>query len=112
TGDLIALTNSAAAKSNPVWSPDGSQIAFWETDNKNGVFINRMKADGSNLAQLTYIPNKDNTELFWSDDGQQIGIETNILTKSAFNLMNADGSNLQHLLDVNISAGTPPIWRP
>jgi|GEM_PF-2078912 len=63
------LTFSACAHVPPVWSPDGSQIAFLsnEEDGKENIFV--VNDDGSNLTQLTFDGCYD---FAWSPDGRYI----------------------------------------
>src|SRR5262249_43496265 len=51
----VRLTNNPAWDSNPIWSPDGTRIAFFSTRNcKDGAdAIHVMNADGSNVMRLT-----------------------------------------------------------
>lgn len=87
-GDVI---NVAAA--GPVWSPDGSQLAFWavvldaSADPSNAtlgpggdfpaqIFV--VNADGSGLRQLTY--EGDNRWPTWSPDGSRIAFSQGQLT--------------------------------
>jgi Tol biopolymer transport system component len=52
TGLTVQLTNSPGNDIEPLWSPDGSQIAF--TSDRDGdyeLFV--MLADGSDLRQVT-----------------------------------------------------------
>jgi Tol biopolymer transport system component len=73
------LTESTAAREgypvwvwagNPVWSPDGSKIAFVSNrDGRRDIYI--MNADGSNVTRLT----KDSIIKWspsWSPDGTKI----------------------------------------
>ncbi|MFL5674276.1 MAG: DPP IV N-terminal domain-containing protein [Chloroflexota bacterium] len=62
---------------NPVWSPDGSKIAFrgGRFDDERGVYV--MDAEGSNVRRLTAPRTNINTtqsylEPVWSPDGRQI----------------------------------------
>jgi dipeptidyl aminopeptidase/acylaminoacyl peptidase len=55
----------------PMWSPDGSKIAFWSGFVEEGGNIFTMNPDGSGRAQLTFDPfpiNNDNPS--WSPDGK------------------------------------------
>ena len=53
-GDAVNLTRSPKSEERyPCWSPDGKQIAF--TSDRDGTYnLYVMKADGSNLHQLTH----------------------------------------------------------
>ncbi|MCE1255532.1 MAG: DPP IV N-terminal domain-containing protein [Anaerolineae bacterium] len=69
----VNLSNNPAEDSNPVWSPDGSRIAFVsnrESETGGGQFIYVMQADGRNVQQLS----KQNESKYpdWSPDGSHI----------------------------------------
>lgn len=52
-GTAVQLTTQASYEANPVWSPDGEQIAFASDRNGNfDLFI--MSADGGAARRLTY----------------------------------------------------------
>lgn len=52
-GTAVQLTTQASYEANPVWSPDGKQIAFASDRNGNfDLFI--MPADGGTAQRLTY----------------------------------------------------------
>src|SRR5262245_25416346 len=58
-GDAKRLTVGAGVKTNPVFSPDGTQIAFTgEYDGNIDVFV--MSAAGGVPRRLTYHPGDDN----------------------------------------------------
>jgi Tol biopolymer transport system component len=61
--NLTRLTNHPAWDEHPVWSPDGSLIAFQtrrdELPNDNNAEIYVMDADGSNVTRLTNHPAPD-----------------------------------------------------
>lgn len=88
------LTNSPTPVWNPVYSPDGTKIAFALKRNtishNPGVFV--MDADGSNIKQLSS-HNDEEKEPFWFPDGSQIAF---VSTRDFFDhiyVMDADGGN-------------------
>src|SRR5512134_1924466 len=70
-GETIAnLTNDPAPDRSPVWSPDGSQIAFASRRADNwDLYL--MRADGGGLRRLTEDAAYDG-EPAWSPDGARI----------------------------------------
>lgn len=81
-------------RSYPVWSPDGSTIAFHVYKNDNTWDIGVMDADGSNFRCLTkdcgmnWLPN-------YSPDGSQLAFWSNRTGRWELHTMHSDGSN-QH----------------
>lgn len=71
------LTQNQASDINPSWSPDGSRIAF-ASDRARVNFsfaIYTMRADGTDLFQVTFPPNEiDNLDASpaWSPDGTRL----------------------------------------
>jgi Tol biopolymer transport system component len=87
----------------PVWSPDGSKIAFmhWQHDHWE-IYI--MNADGSGRHPLTssssYVkPRPNNVAPEWSPDGEQIVFLSDRGAEWEFYVMNADGSGQMQILD-------------
>ena len=71
---LLRLTNSAASDVLPVWSPDGSKIAFSSNrDGKNEIYV--MDANGGNLTRLTNNLADDDVPR-WSPDGRRIAFDS------------------------------------
>lgn len=69
-GDAVRLTTGAGVESDPVFSPDGSQIAFTgEYDGNIDVFV--MPASGGTPKRLTYHPAPDRV-VGWTPDGKNI----------------------------------------
>ncbi|MCJ7564492.1 MAG: PDZ domain-containing protein [Candidatus Aminicenantes bacterium] len=69
-GEAKRLTSSLGFESNPVFSPDGSQIAFTgEYDGNVDVFI--MPAGGGVPQRLTWHPSPDSV-LGWTPDGRRV----------------------------------------
>ncbi len=117
--NLVRLTNHPAVDSKPVWSPDGSRIAFHSTrDGNDELYV--INADGTNLLNLTNHPAGDYGAV-WSPDGTQVAFTSlrdepdpencNQRCNTEIYRINADGSDLRNL--TNHPAGdTDPAWSP
>ncbi len=104
--NVVRLTDSPGVDTEPVYSPDGTKIAFASARSGN-LDIWVMNADGTNPVRLTTSAFHEN-EPAWSPDGTKIAY-TRILDDGPLGLgllphadkdvyvMNADGSN-NHLL--------------
>lgn len=69
-GDAIRLTTGLGAETDPVFSPDGLQIAFTgEYDGNIDAFV--MPAAGGTPSRLTYHPAPDRV-VGWTPDGKQV----------------------------------------
>ncbi len=98
----------------PVWSPDGSKIAFmhWQHDHWE---IYLMNADGSgrwpltgSSALLERRPN--NVSPAWSPDGDQIVFLSDRGGDWEFYVMNADGTNQRKILE-NVTGDLKILYR-
>ena len=70
-GELRQLTNDLARDRTPYWSPDGSRILF--ASNRSGKSEAwTIRPDGSDLTQITHLPDQPVVYPFWSPDGKQI----------------------------------------
>lgn len=68
--DLTNLTDHPASDLNPVWSPDGRQIAF-ESNRGGPTDVYVMMADGSNVKNVSRIERRA-VEPSWSPDATSI----------------------------------------
>ena len=98
------LTSDRCGSYEPVWSPDGTRIAF-TSDRTNNEEVWAMAADGSNQTRLT-----DDLELdsspSWSPDGSRIAFDSSRTGAFQIWTMNADGTNQQS----TGFEGTFPNW--
>ena len=113
------LTRNPAGEGNPVWSPDGQQIAFERhvggVGNNRNIEIYVMNADGSDQRRLTSNPAFDGWPV-WSQDGQRIAFtRDNTFQRRDGNsevyVMNGDGSGQQNLTR-NPAGDGHPVWSP
>jgi dipeptidyl aminopeptidase/acylaminoacyl peptidase len=94
---------------NPVWSPDGTRVAF--TTYRNGdEDIYSMAPDGSDQKELTFSQSYD-SDPTWSPDGKAIAFISFRADGSGIYVMNADGSD-QHLLAAVNGYPSHPSWSP
>jgi Tol biopolymer transport system component len=103
------LTNSPeAGEFAPVWSPDGTLIAFSRSYDEPGIYV--MNADGTNQVNLTETEYDGYPS--WSPDGTRIAFSrfTNYL--NMIYVMNADGSNQTPAFTDNFAGGAKVEWSP
>jgi len=73
-GLLTRLTSGHFVHDSPVWSPDGSQIAF--SSNRNGHFdLFRKRTDGAGEEEPLFSSTNDKVPTDWSADGRLIAFD-------------------------------------
>jgi TolB protein len=95
----------------PVFSPDGTKIAFGEapSGNDNNYEVSVINTDGSGYTNLTQSPGVDLAPS-WSPDGSRIAF--NSARNGGFDIytMNADGSDVQRVTTSTMAL--EPDWSP
>ncbi|MEZ4519232.1 MAG: 6-bladed beta-propeller [Chloroflexota bacterium] len=107
----VRLTNNTYVDAGPVWSPDGTKIAFHSL--RNGSYdIYVMDADGSNETQLTFTNPANEFVASWSPDGTKLAFDSNRNGDRQIFIMNADGSNQTAITPDDSDDDFNPSWSP
>lgn len=88
----------------PELSPSGELIVFAKSG--DGLWV--MKPDGDNPRPLT---NRDDIDPTWSPDGSMIAFASSRSGQRQLFVMNADGSNIRQVTDLN-NMGGRSTWSP
>lgn len=108
--DRVQVTDAEGAAADPVWSPDGTRIAFVKLGTDGNREIRLMNADGSEQTTLcdesTCSP-APGLDLAWSPDGSRIVFTSLLDGAEEIYAMNIDGSGL-----IRLTEGPPPSERP
>jgi Tol biopolymer transport system component len=108
--DVTRLTSDPAPEWNPVWSPDGAQIAFVRGESETEVFV--MQADGSDVRQVTTTEGGSGFTPSWSPDGTQIVFGSIQYEDWGIFVVSSDGTNERPLLFDNSTYAVEPVWSP
>ena len=106
---ITALTGPPQHERNPVWSPDGTKIAF----ELNGD-VHVMNADGTGAVNLTGGSFGVDASPTWSPDGSKIAFvssRSGMLGVKIY-IMNADGSDPTPIMTDTTAADGDPAWSP
>ncbi len=108
---LRQLTSGSAADLSPVWSPDGTAIAFTSTRNAGLKQIFLMDADGRNVRALPGGLRPERTSPAWSPDGTQLAfVQDDSGNRNIYVVDLGTGRKVQ--LTDDIAADEGPVWSP
>lgn len=102
--NLQKLTNGIGSLYAPELSPNGEWIIF----TKNGDGLWKMRPDGSDIKRVT---SKDDIDPSWSPNGSMISFASSRAGARQLFVMNADGSNVQQVTNLN-NMGGRNTWSP
>ena len=107
--ERLLLGNETNDNSAPVWSPDGTKIAFHsQRDGNWDIYI--MDVTGDNLQRLT---SNKNLDLFptWSPDGSQLAFHSNRNGNYDLYIVNIESETLRQLTN-DPGSEAAPSWSP
>jgi Tol biopolymer transport system component len=113
TNDM-AVTHNTWANIRPLWSADGSKIAYLSesggTYNVYALYI--MDADGSNIQKVSEPVYDENAIFTWSPDGAQIAINS-AMPIGQIEIIDLATGRQHELLSLNEGeTAYSPAWRP
>lgn len=111
--DAFMTYRGRSYAAQPVWSPDGRQIAFVAPgigqEHYPDIFI--VNVDGSGLFNLTNHPAED-FQPTWSPDGQYIAFVTSRKENWAIYVTDVDGNNARETFYSPSGSAEHPTWAP
>jgi Tol biopolymer transport system component len=107
---LTQLTTDGNGNILPVWSPDGSRIAFSSKASGNWD-IYTMAPNGADVHQVTTDPANDLSPA-WSPDGTRMAFETNRDGNVEVYLTGANGGTDQNISNFPLANDHGPFWSP
>lgn len=107
----VRLTNNSARDQAPIWSPDGTRIAFHSSRDcasREALYV--MNADGSNAMRLTECQNFDGLA-GWSPDSKRLVYASDHDGNTELYSINADPSHQTNLTH-HPAEDSEPTWSP
>ena len=104
-GEANAIASGLAYEMQPRWSPDGAHIAF-TSDRAGGDNIWIMKADGSDMRQVTSESFRLMNNATWSPDGRMLAAKKHFTTGRSL------GTGEIWLFHLGGGGGVPVVERP
>jgi WD40 repeat protein len=108
-GDVHRLTTDGRSKTPPVWSPDGSTLAYAAQVGASWELFS-VRDDGSAPVQITSLGFL-NIQPAWSPNGSSIAFQHQA-GGNAIYVVRPDGSELHRVAEVIGSLAGEPVWSP
>ena len=108
-GNPQTILSSTEPIISPVWSPEGTRLAYVSFEKKKPVIFVQSLTTGQRYILANFKGN--NSAPAWSPDGKRLAIVLTHGTNAQLNLINADGTGLQPLSQGS-AIDTEPCWAP
>ena len=111
---LGAVEGPLPSLTDPVWSPDGTTIAFsgGERANTEAVDIYMAKPDGTSLTRLTFDPEIPDWQPAWSPDGTKIALVRHEDGHSSLFILDLKTREIARLTANEFGGDQDPAWSP
>lgn len=110
---LRRFTTTPDHESNPAWSPDGTQLAWWRMDAASLLHLEVEPAAGGPSIDLTGSTRLGTTtrDISWSPDGRSIAFDATPQGVSRVFIAPVDGRGIRPITDIALQADLP-AWSP
>ncbi|HEX9377261.1 MAG TPA: hypothetical protein VGB19_13620 [Actinomycetota bacterium] len=106
------LTTHDAPEYEPVWSPDGTRIAFVRAFSGSQTAIFSMKPDGSDIRRVSTADGGSDFSPSWSPEGSRLAFAAIRREDWGIWVVDADGTGEHLILGMGTGYKNDPVWSP